>query len=163
MSWNNPLLFRFARGLIRAFPASEAFAFHTRLFRVTNLYRERSLKVMKKRLESRNHLWFGGTCIAESLQYFNQNYAKKIVTPRSTIIILSDGCDHNSPDNLGHELGYLKSRSKKIMWLNPMLGRYEFCADTESMKAAMPHIDLFAPAHSVASLANAVRSIAQAY
>lgn len=161
MAWNNPLLFRFARGLVRTFPKSEAFAFHTRLFRVTELYRERSLKIMKERLESRDHMWFGGTCIADSLQHFNRRYANRVIHPHSIIIVLSDGFDTNDPDYLARELGFLRARTKKIIWLNPMLGRKEYVADTETMKAVLPHVDYFAPAHSLMSLGDAVQYIAR--
>ena len=69
----------------------------------------------------------------------------------------------NSPDSLGHELDCLKTRAIKIIWLNPMLGRKEYIADTESMKAALPHLDLFAPAHSLASLGDAIGYLAWTY
>jgi uncharacterized protein with von Willebrand factor type A (vWA) domain len=160
MAWNNPLLFRFARGIVRAFPASEAFAFHTRLFCVTGLYRERSLEIMRSRLEASNHLWLGGTCIADSLAYFNKHHARQAVRHDSIIMILSDGFDTNDPKQLGSELENIKSRARQIIWLNPMLGRDGFAPDETFMQFAAPHIDRFAPAHSLAALEDAIRYLA---
>ena len=162
MAWNNPLLFRFARGLIRAFPASEAYAFHTRLFCVTGLYRERSLELMRLRLEANNHLWLGGTCIADSLVYFNNHHAKQVMRHDSVIMIISDGFDTNDPEQLGAVLENIKSRAQKIIWLNPMLGREGFEPDDTFMQYVAPHIDLLAPANSLAALEDAIRYLANA-
>ena len=44
-------------------------------------------------------------------------------------------------------------RAKKIIWLNPMIGWRDYRPTAVGMAAALPHIDLFAPAHNLASLA----------
>ena len=160
MAWNNPLLFRFARGLIRAFPMSEAFAFHTRLFRVTELYRERSLDIMRSRLEARNHLWLGGTCIADSLRYFIQRFGNQYIRSDSIILIISDGFDTNEPETLGEQLQHLKSIARKLIWLNPMLGREGFEPDAAFLQYAASNVDYIGPAHSLESLENAINYIA---
>jgi uncharacterized protein with von Willebrand factor type A (vWA) domain len=133
---------------------------HTRLFCVTGLYRERSLEIMRSRLEASNHLWLGGTCIADSLAYFNKHHARQAVRHDSIIMILSDGFDTNDPKQLGSELENIKSRARQIIWLNPMLGRDGFAPDETFMQFAAPHIDRFAPAHSLAALEDAIRYLA---
>ncbi len=156
MTWNNPLLFRFARGLIKACPASEAFVFHTRLFCVTKLYREKSIQQMRNKLESNNHLWLGGTCIAESLNSFNQDYAKTLLRNNAIVIIISDGFDTDAPEYLASQLKLIKSKSKQIIWLNPMLGRKTYTSGTKTMLAAKPFVDNFLPAHSVDALRSVI-------
>ena len=160
MAWNNPLLFRFTRGLTRVFSTSEAFAFHTRLFRVTDLYRERSLEIMRARLEARNHLWLGGTCIADSIKEFIQQFGKKCIHPDSIMMIISDGFDTNEPEHLGNQLQYLKSVVKKILWLNPMFGREGFEADENFLHYAVPHLDFLGSAHSIESLEKVIYYLA---
>ena len=160
MAWNNPLLFRFTRGLIRTFPSSEAFAFHTRLFRVTDLYRERSLEIMRARLEARNHLWLGGTCIADSLKEFIRHFSRQYIRPGSIIMIISDGFDTNEPEHLGIQLQLMKSFVKKIIWLNPMIGREGFEPDVNFLNYAAPHVDFLGPAHSLESLEKVIRYLA---
>lgn len=162
MTWNNPLLFRFARGLIRAFKTSEAFAFHTELFKVTEFYREPSIEKMRSQLEDRNHLWMGGTCIAESIKHFNQRYAATTLTSKTIFLIISDGFDTNKPDELSNELKRIKETAKRIIWLNPMLGREGYSPDEGSVLEDSPYIDKHAPAHSLDSLKQAVADIAQA-
>ncbi|PCH85442.1 MAG: hypothetical protein COB26_03900 [Piscirickettsiaceae bacterium] len=160
MTWNNPLLFRFARGLIRAFKTSEVFAFHTQLFNVTKFYREPSIEKMRRQLEERNHLWMGGTCIAESIHEFNTKHASTTLNSKTVLIIISDGFDTNEPEQLADELKQIKQTAKKIIWLNPMLGREGYNPNKGSMQLAMQYIDKHAPAHSLDSLKSALRYIA---
>jgi len=46
----------------------------------------------------------------------------------------------------------LKQRARKIVWLNPLLGRDGYEPTAEGMQAALPMLDLFAPAHNLKSL-----------
>ena len=162
MTWNNPLLFRFARGLIRSFQTSEVFAFHTELFKVTEYYREPSIEKMRRQLEERNHIWMGGTCIAESLHVFNTQFAAKTLNSKTVFMIISDGFDTNKPEQLVAELKTIQRTSHKIIWLNPMLGREGYNPDKGSMLDAKPYIDKHVPANSLDSLKQAVNWISQA-
>jgi len=159
MSWNNPLLFRFARGLVRTFKNSEAFVFHTKLFPITSLYRERSISRMRDKLEAKNHLWLGGTCIAESLHTFNQRYAKKTLKTNSIVIVISDGFDTDSPEPLANELESIKRASRAILWLNPMIGREGYSMENQSLSLAKPYIKQFIAANSVDGLRECIHYI----
>ena len=111
---------------------------------------------MRNKLESNNHLWLGGTCIAESLKYFNQHYAKAALRKNAIVIIISDGFDTDAPEYLATQLNLIKSKSKQIIWLNPMLGRKTYTSGTETMLAAKPFVDHFVPAHSVDALRSVI-------
>ena len=39
-----------------------------------------------------------------------------------------------------------------MVWLNPLLGLEEYEPVTRGMSAALPHVDVFAPAHNLESL-----------
>jgi MoxR-like ATPase len=56
------------------------------------------------------------------------------------------------PEELGAELRRLKMRCRKLVWLNPLLGSPDYQPLTQGMQAALPHLDVFAPAHNLASL-----------
>jgi uncharacterized protein with von Willebrand factor type A (vWA) domain len=160
MAWNNPLLFRFCRGLVRNFKKSAAFAFHTRLFPVTEIYRSHSLNRMREKLEANNHLWMGGTCIAQSIAFFNATFHQHCIAGKSIVVIISDGFDTDEPQQLQQELLQLKSRCKKIIWLNPMLGRQGVSTNAESLKQEHPSVDGFFPAHSLEALRTVMNAIA---
>ncbi len=146
------LLARFMRGLVLNFPDAEAFVFHTRLYRVTDLFRETDADALRRRLAGMTQLWFGGTRIADSLQHFNRLYGRRIVNGRSVVIIMSDGFDTDTPEQLAQELQLLRARARKMIWLNPMLERPGYQPDKGPMRMALPLLDLLAPAHGVESL-----------
>jgi uncharacterized protein with von Willebrand factor type A (vWA) domain len=50
------------------------------------------------------------------------------------------------------EMRQLRRHCRRIVWLNPLTGREGFAPIARGMHAAIPFIDLFAPAHDLASL-----------
>ena len=161
MTFNNPLLFRFVRGLVRRFDTAEAFIFHTRLFRVTSMLRETSIARMRELLEENNHLWLGGTRIADSLTEFREQFAHQLVKPDSLVIIISDGFDSNEPEHLVAELKALKRRCRRVVWLNPMLERSGFNPDKEAVWSVRRNVDRLLPAHSLDALRRCVRAMSE--
>jgi uncharacterized protein with von Willebrand factor type A (vWA) domain len=152
MARYSELLARFVRGLVLRLPEAEAFLFHTRLHRVTDLFRQTDVDTLRKRLERLAPLWMGGTRIADSLNQFNRLYNRRLVTSRSIVIIMSDGFDSDHPALLVEELRLLRKRAQRVLWLNPMLGWDDHDPDEGVLQAVRPLLDLLAPAHSVASL-----------
>jgi uncharacterized protein with von Willebrand factor type A (vWA) domain len=95
----------------------------------------------------------GGTRIAGALKAFNDRYAPSTLDSRSVVIVLSDGYDSDAPDALVAELRRLKRRARRLVWLNPLLGWRDYAPVARAMAVALPFIDCFAAAHSLASLA----------
>ncbi len=143
---------RFARGIIDAFKDTEAFAFHTRLIHVTDTLKERDSHRLKEKLAWISAGWGGGTRIGESLQTFNRDYARRLVSSRTFVFIMSDGYDTGEPEMLAEQVREIKRRARRVVWLNPLLGRDDYVPSSEGIRAVMPYLDLFAPAHSLASL-----------
>lgn len=123
MAGYTPLLTRYTRGLLRVFPDAEAFVFHTRLYHVTQLYREGDPERLRRRLEGKGKIWLGGTRIAESLASLNREHAHAVLDRRTLILILSDACDSDDPRLLREQLLRLKQGGRSLIWLNPLLGR----------------------------------------
>jgi uncharacterized protein with von Willebrand factor type A (vWA) domain len=95
----------------------------------------------------------GGTQIATALKTFNDRYAREALNSRSVVVIMSDGYDTDPPEMIAAELRRLKGRARRLIWLNPLLGWRDYAPVARAMAAAMPFIDCFAAAHSLASLA----------
>jgi len=68
------------------------------------------------------------------------------------VVILSDGWDTGDPAELAAGLETLKSRCRRLVWLNPLLGSPGYEPLTRGMEAALPHVGVFASAHDLASL-----------
>lgn len=152
MSLYSFLFLRFARGIVEAFKDADAFVYHTRLVHVTDALRESDMGKARDKLALLSLGWSGGTRIGECLQLFNRDYGRRIVNSRSVVMIISDGYDTGEPDELARQLGELKQRARKIVWLNPLLGRDGYEPIAQCMQAALPLLDLFAPAHNLESL-----------
>ena len=153
MSLYSYLFLRFARGLLGAFRDSQAFIYHTRLVPVTEVLRERDIDKVKEKLAVISLGWSGGTRIGESIQRFNEQYARKILGSRSIVVMVSDGFDTGPPELLAEQLERIQRCARKIVWLNPLLGRDDYQPLAGGMQAALPFIDVFASAHSLVSLA----------
>lgn len=144
---------RFIHGVLDSFREAEAFVFHTRLAHVSAAMKERNATRALERLSLMSQGVGGGTRIGECLATFNQWHARRVLNSRSCIMILSDGYDTGDPDFLAQELRHLRRRCKRIVWLNPMMGWEGYAPEARAMKAALPFIDVLAPAHSLESLA----------
>ena len=65
---------------------------------------------------------------------------------------MSDGYDTGDSAKLAQQMKKLRGRSKRILWLNPLLGWKDYEPIAQGMAAALPYVDLFAPAHNLESL-----------
>lgn len=162
MEWNNPLLFRFSRGMVRAFANADIYVFHTRLFRATDYFRLRSVAQMADRLEENNSLWMGGTCIAASVRQFLDEYSATALNPRTQVLLISDGYDTDEETELNAELTTLRTRCRQLLWLNPMLGRTGVKLDAQQMTERYSAVDRFLSANSLAGLRETVREMQRA-
>jgi uncharacterized protein len=152
MSLYSAFFTRFMRGVVAAWPDSDAFLFHTRLAHVGPILREPNLSKALGRLAVVGQGWGGGTKIGECLRTFNRNYARTAIDSRTIVIILSDGYDTGQPDVLAREVARLKRRAARLIWLNPMMGWEGYEPLARGMAAVIPYLDLLAPAHDLASL-----------
>jgi uncharacterized protein with von Willebrand factor type A (vWA) domain len=144
---------RFLHGVVDAFREAEAFVFHTRLAHVSASLRDRDVARAVDRLALMAQGIGGGTRIGESLATFNRWHARRVINSRTAIMIVSDGYDTGEPERLGEEMRRLRRRCRRIIWLNPLIGWKDYSPQARGMQAALPHVDLFAPAHNLESLA----------
>jgi uncharacterized protein with von Willebrand factor type A (vWA) domain len=144
---------RFLHGVIDSFREAEAFVFHTRLAHVSPSLRDRDVARAVDRLGLMAQGIGGGTRIGESLATFNRWHARRVINSRTALMIVSDGYDTGEPERLAAEMRRLRRRCRRIIWLNPLIGWKGFRPEARGMQAALPHIDLFAPAHNLESLA----------
>jgi uncharacterized protein with von Willebrand factor type A (vWA) domain len=153
MSLYTAFFVRFIHGVVEAFREAEAFLFHTRLVHVSDSLRERDMTRALDRLSLMAQGIGGGTRIGESLATFNRWHAARVINSRTAVIILSDGYDTGPPEQLATEMRRLRRRCRRIIWLNPLIGWDGYAPEARGMQAALPYIDLFAPAHNLESLA----------
>jgi uncharacterized protein with von Willebrand factor type A (vWA) domain len=151
MDLYSQVFLQFVYGLQNSFARVETFVFSTKLERITGYLRNNAYRDALKRLGANVRGWSGGTLIGVSVAAFNFDWPK-LVDKRAVVIILSDGWDTGEPEDLGAALADLKRRAGKLIWLNPLLGNSDYQPLVRGMQAALPHIDVFAPLHNLASL-----------
>jgi uncharacterized protein with von Willebrand factor type A (vWA) domain len=153
MSLYTAFFVRFLHGVVEAFREAEAFVFHTRLAHVSPSLRDRDVTRAVEKLSLMAQGIGGGTRIGESLATFNRWHARRVINSRTALMIVSDGYDTGEPGQLGEEMRRLRRRCRKIIWLNPLIGWRDYTPQARGMQAALPYVDLFAPAHNLESLA----------
>ncbi len=144
---------RFLHAVAQTFRESEAFLFHTRLAHVSSALTERHPQRALDRLSLMAAGVGGGTKIGECLSEFNRLHAKRAIHSRTCVMIFSDGYDTGEPERLASAMRELRRRCRRIVWLDPLTGREGFEPVARGLRAALPFVDLFAPAHDLASLA----------
>jgi uncharacterized protein len=152
MSPYSLFLVKFLYALQKHFQRADTFLFSTNLVEITALIRAQRLPQAMQALSQQPAGWSGGTNIGGSLREFNQRYRRKLRSSDTVFVILSDGWDTGEPGTLAAELGDVKRSVRKLIWLNPLLGLKDYQPITSGMSAALPHIDVFAPAHNLESL-----------
>jgi uncharacterized protein with von Willebrand factor type A (vWA) domain len=153
MSLYSGFFLHFVRGVLTGFRQADAFAFHTRLVPIGEALKSRDLEKAAQQLALISGGWGGGTRIGECLESFNRDHARRALDSRSLVMIVSDGFDTGPPELLARELKALRGRAARLVWLNPLMGRAGYEPSAAGMAAALPLVDLFAPAHNLESLA----------
>ena len=153
MERHSRLLLRFVQALSAASSVkTESFVFGTRLTRVTRMLRDRDRdRALAKIADSVND-WAGGTRIGESFRDFNLHWARRTLRTSGVVIIVSDGWDRGDPALVATETARLRRNCHRLVWLNPLAGTPGYEPLAGGMRAAMPYIDDFVAAGTVASL-----------
>ena len=146
-------LLQFVHGLVESWDRADAYLFHTRLVRITDVLREKDALLAMSRLSLMAEGFGGGTRMSRCLGAFNDNFAKRALDSRSVFVMISDGYDTGEPDACVEQMIRLRRRARRVVWLNPMLGWARYEPLTRTMRAVLAYVDHFAPAHSLDALA----------
>jgi uncharacterized protein len=142
----------FVHGLLETGRGVEAFAFGTRLTRLTEELSgpdpERALAEASKRVVD----WSGGTRIGASLKAFNDLWGRRALSRGAVVTIVSDGWEREDAATVGREMARLARCAYAVVWVNPLKGHPEYEPLAGGMRAALPYIDRFLPGHNLGSL-----------
>jgi uncharacterized protein len=141
-------------------PNAEAFAFATRLTRLTRSLRSRSPERAIQRAAAAASDWSSGTRIGEALKTFNDRHGRRGMARGAVIVILSDGWERGDPALVAREMERLSRLAYRIVWVNPRAGASGFSPRAGGMAAALPHCDALVSGHSLDALDEVVQAIA---
>lgn len=129
----------------------EAFAFGTRLTRITHELRERDAAVALDHAQAAVADWAGGTRTGEALATLTREHGGRLGRG-AVVVVLSDGWDRGDPEQVEREMSRLRSVAHQVVWLNPLEARPGYEPLARGMAAALPHVDHFLSGHSLRSL-----------
>jgi hypothetical protein len=145
-------LLAFVLALKKLARGTEVFAFNTSLTRLTPWLTPGKIGHTLDRLAASVPDWSGGTRIGESLTEFVSKYGTELIGAQSVVVIMSDGLDRGDTTLVAAAMRAIRSKARRVVWLNPLAGDPRFEPTARAMHAAMPFIDRFGPAHNLESL-----------
>jgi uncharacterized protein with von Willebrand factor type A (vWA) domain len=145
------MLLQYLHASVAARRRVEAFAFGTRLTRITHELGGRDHDRALERAAEAVTDFSGGTRIGDALALLNRVHGRR-VGRGAVVVILSDGWDRGDPEQLRLEMARLRRSAHRMVWLNPLAAHPEFAPLTRGMRAAIPHTDELLAGNSLASL-----------
>lgn len=147
------MLLHFAHAIGRRHRRVEAFVFATELTRVTSELRTRKLDEATAQVSRSVPDWSGGTRIGEAIRRFQQRWARRTLHGGPVVLLISDGWDRGDPAVLRFQIERLQRSCHRLIWLNPLVGTLDYAPLTRGLQAALPFVDDFLPARTLANLA----------
>jgi uncharacterized protein with von Willebrand factor type A (vWA) domain len=142
----------FLEAAARAGRQVEAFAFGTRLTRLTPELRDLDPVRSLGRAGGLMPDWGGGTRIGESLRELNDRFGRRGLTRGAVVVVVSDGWERGDLELLDSELGRLRRRCHRLVWVNPLKGHADFEPLAGGMRTALRHADVFLEGHDLVAL-----------
>src|SRR5579859_7495811 len=134
------LLMQYLHACVAARRRVEAFAFGTRLTRITNELAGRDHDRALDRAVAAVSDFSGGTRIGAALAELNRVHGRR-VGRGAVVVILSDGWDRGEPEQLDVEMARLRRAAFRLVWLNPLAAHPDYQPLARGMQAAVPHTD----------------------
>jgi uncharacterized protein with von Willebrand factor type A (vWA) domain len=138
---------------------NEAFAFATRLTRLTRALHSRNPERAIQQAAATAPDWSSGTRIGEALKTFNDRHGRRGMARGAVVVILSDGWERGDPGLVGQEMQRLARLAYRIVWVNPRAAARGFSPQAGGMAAALPYCDALVSGHSLQALYEVVDAI----
>ena len=139
----------------------EAFAFGTRITRLTPHLRKLDPARALAGIGSLMPDWGGGTRIGESLRHYNETWGRRGLTRGATVVIVSDGWERGDLRELDTELARIGRQAYRLVWVNPLKGHDGFAPLAGGMRIALRHSDEFVEGHNLVALEALAEVISQ--
>ena len=134
-----------------------SFLFGTRLTNISHRFVDKDVDRALALVSGDVQDWDGGTRIADCLERFNVDWARRVLAQNAIVVLMSDGLERDTDADLEFQMQRLRRSCRRFIWLNPMLRFDNFAPKAFGIRTMLPHVDLFLPAHNVDSLAALAR------
>jgi uncharacterized protein with von Willebrand factor type A (vWA) domain len=145
-------LLLFLHAVVGSGSGVEAFAFGTRLSRLTPDLNTRDPEAALEKCTAAVLDWGSGTRIGASLKEFNDTWGKRALSRGAVVVVVSDGWEREDPALVGREMAKISRAAFAVVWVNPLKGNPEYQPLAGGMRAALPYVDRFLAGHNLRSL-----------
>ncbi|MBL4646071.1 MAG: VWA domain-containing protein, partial [Rhizobiales bacterium] len=161
MSQYSRLFLHFLHALAESQNRVHSFVFGTQL---TNITRALARKDPDEALEACGASvqdWSGGTRIATALHAFNRDWSRRVLGQGAIVLLITDGLERDSDEDLGFEMERLQKSCRQLIWLNPLLRYDKFEAKASGVRAMLPYVDQFRSVHSLDAIGDLCESLSK--
>lgn len=143
-------------------PRVETFTVGTRLTRVTPAMRmrdpERAIVAAGETVPD----WSGGTRLGETLRIFMDRWGQRGLARGAVVVVFSDGWERGDAGLLGEQMQRLHRAARRVVWVNPHVGKHGYLPVQQGIVAALPFVDDLVAGHSLATFADLIEVVARA-
>ena len=135
------------------------FLFGTRLTNITRQMRYRDPDEAVDQCVGMVKDWSGGTRIGETLNEFNRKWSRRVLGQGATVILITDGLERDSIDELDTEMDRLHRSCRRLVWLNPLLRFDGFEARARGVRTILRHVDEVRAVHNIEAMSDLVAAL----
>ena len=152
------LMMAFLHQSTRQVPRS-VFAFGTELTDLTGPFRMADTDDMLLAVSEKITDFAGGTRLGLSLGQIRTKHQRQLVGRRTVVLLITDGLDTGSTNDLSQELSWLKRHCRKMLWLNPLLRFDGYAPIASGAQVLHRHVDGSVAIHNMARLQDLAQAI----
>ncbi|MEX0957823.1 MAG: VWA domain-containing protein [Burkholderiales bacterium] len=153
MSRYSRMLLHFLHAITNDRDRVQTFVFGTRLTNISRHLKHRDVDIALDAVAQAVADWSGGTRIGAALKSFNLRWSRRVLAQNAAVLLITDGLDREGARDLAAQMERLRKSCGRLVWLNPLLRYREFQPLAAGVRAMLPHVDAFLPAHDIESLA----------
>lgn len=135
------------------------FLFGTRLTNITRQMRNKDPDEAVDQCAGAVKDWSGGTRIGEALRVFNRLWSRRVLGQGAIVILITDGLERDSIEELDAEIDRLHRSCRRLIWLNPLLRFDGFEARARGVRTMLGHVDEFRAVHNIEAMADLVTAL----
>jgi uncharacterized protein with von Willebrand factor type A (vWA) domain len=154
------LLLAFLHAATRRHTRRDVFAFGTHLTDLTPAFKLADTDDMLAHASAAIDDFAGGTQLGDSLKTLRQHHARRLVGRRTLVLVITDGLDTGEPEALKDELAWMRRRSRRLLWLNPLLRFEGYAPLARGAVALHSQVHGMLAVHNVAKLQDLASSLA---
>ena len=137
------------------------FAFGTQLTDLSAAFRQPDTDTMLATVNRTVRDYGSGTRLGDALHGLLTQHACQLVGRRTVVLLISDGLDTGEPEALEVALRQLKRRTRRVLWLNPLLRFAGYTPTARGPEVLNRCVDGVLPIHNLNSLEDLAHAVAQ--